>query len=125
MRIAYLVEDDPMIRASLVPALAELADVEVVAFADTEAQAVKWINEHCSETDLVILDIYLRRGTGLGVLSHRGGFPLDCHLVVLTNSADEDMRARCAALGAEAVFDKTTELDDFFSYCRAIPPKFH
>ena len=125
MRIAYLVEDDPRIRAHLVPALAELADVEVVAFADTESQAVEWIGKHCSETDLVILDIYLKRGTGLGVLSQRGGFPLGCHIVVLTNSADEGMRARCAALGAEAVFDKTTELDEFFGYCRAIPPKLH
>ena len=70
-------------------------------------------------------DIQLRRGTGFGILAHRHKFPIGCHVVVLTNAATEETRGRCKALGAEAVFDKTTELDDFFGYCRGILPKLH
>ncbi len=125
MRHAYLVEDDPRIRSHLVPALAELAEVAVLDFAETEAEAVRWLTLHCDETDIVIVDIYLRRGTGFGILAHRHKFPLGCRLVVLTNSATEETRGRCMALGADAVFDKTSELDDFFSYCRAMLPKLH
>ena len=38
-------------------------------------------------------------------------------VVVLTNYATPDIRARCLELGADAVFDKSNELDDFFAYC--------
>jgi two-component system OmpR family response regulator len=125
MRTAYLVEDDAKIRAHLIPALAELAEVSVLAFAETEREAVQWLRERCSETDVVILDIYLKHGTGLGILAKRDGFPRDCRIVVLTNSASVDIRERCIELGADAVFDKTSELDEFFAHCRSLPPRLH
>jgi len=39
--------------------------------------------------------------------------------VVLTNYADVDIRAQCLALGADAVFDKSTELDAFLEFCES------
>ena len=39
--------------------------------------------------------------------------------VVLSNYVNADIRARCMALGADAVFDKSKELDAFFDYCNA------
>jgi two-component system OmpR family response regulator len=124
-RAAYLVEDEALIRATLIPALAELAGVEVLAFAETEAEAVDWLRARGSEAELVILDIFLKDGTGLGVLGKRGDFPPGCRIVVLTNSATPEIRARCLALGAEAVFDKTAEIDEFFDHCLAMPPRVH
>jgi CheY-like chemotaxis protein len=38
-------------------------------------------------------------------------------MVVLTNYATPDIRKRALALGADAVFDKTLELEDFLAYC--------
>ena len=40
-------------------------------------------------------------------------------VVVLTNYATADIRQRSLALGADAVFDKSNELDEFFAYCIA------
>ena len=38
-------------------------------------------------------------------------------LVVLTNYATADMRAKCLALGADKVFDKSNEIDALMAYC--------
>jgi two-component system, OmpR family, response regulator len=37
--------------------------------------------------------------------------------VVLSNHATNDMRWRCSQLGADAVFDKSTEIDALVDYC--------
>ena len=40
-------------------------------------------------------------------------------VVVLTNYATPDIRRRALAMGADAIFDKTLELDQFLAYCKA------
>ena len=40
--------------------------------------------------------------------------------VVLTNYATADMRLRCKALGADKVFDKSSELEDLITYCDSL-----
>jgi DNA-binding NarL/FixJ family response regulator len=40
--------------------------------------------------------------------------------VVLTNFASADIRRRCQQLGADRVFDKSTELDELLAYCRQL-----
>ena len=42
-------------------------------------------------------------------------------VVVLSNYATPDMRKRCAQLGADAVFDKSNEIDALVDYCVALP----
>lgn len=39
----FLVEDSATIRANLVPAMRDLADVEVVGCAESESEAVAWL----------------------------------------------------------------------------------
>jgi len=41
-------------------------------------------------------------------------------VVVLSNYATDDMRRRCAQLGADAVFDKSNEIDALVDYCLAL-----
>ena len=65
---AYIVEDSPMIRANLIDTLEEMAQVEVVGTADNETGAVNWITTQADQCDLVIVDIFLKAGSGLGVL---------------------------------------------------------
>jgi uncharacterized protein YdcH (DUF465 family) len=40
---------------------------------------------------------------------------------VLTNYPSPDMRQRCAALGADRLFDKSRELDELITYCEGMP----
>jgi two-component system OmpR family response regulator len=62
----FLVEDNSLIRESLIEALEELAPVQVVGFAATEDHAVRWLVENRSSCDLVVVDIFLARGSGIG-----------------------------------------------------------
>jgi DNA-binding NarL/FixJ family response regulator len=41
-------------------------------------------------------------------------------VLVLTNYATADIRQRCLRLGADAVFDKSTEIEGFLEVCAAM-----
>jgi DNA-binding NarL/FixJ family response regulator len=115
---AFIVEDSPVILENLVATLEELAQVEVVGSVADEAGAVRWMSRGTdAQADLFIVDVFLRSGTGLGVLQAAQKLGVRARRVVLTNYATEEMRRRCASLGAERVFDKSRELDDLISYC--------
>ena len=114
---AFIVEDSPVIRENLIAALEELAPVEVVGTADDEPAAIKWLSSPNHPCQLVIIDIFLKRGSGLGVLRHASELRKSMSLVVLSNYATPDMRRKCMELGASRVFDKSNEIDALIQYC--------
>ena len=119
----YIVEDSPVIRENLIATLEELVPIEVVGTAEDEATASGWLGQSGNLADLVIVDIFLKRGSGLGVLrSAMGGVgsPGDRKLVVLSNYATPDMRRKCLELGAERVFDKSADIDALIGYCNGL-----
>lgn len=117
-----LVEDSQTIRASLVPALFELAEVEVVAFAATESQAKAAFAHDAPEWKLVVIDLFLEVGSGIGVLRGCRDRRADQIALMLTNYATVDFRRRCLELGADGIYDKSTELDAFFDHCSGLTP---
>lgn len=117
---ALLIEDSAVIRDRLIPMLETLADVRVVATAETEHEAARWLDSH--PCDLVLIDLLLRQGSGFGVLKRlqAGVFAEPSALrVVITNQATPEARKRCSELGAAAIFDKSRELEELFDYLRA------
>jgi DNA-binding NarL/FixJ family response regulator len=114
---AFIVEDSPVIRENLIAALEELAPVQVVGTAEDEPTAVAWLDAQKHECDLVIIDIFLKRGSGLGVLRSVTDLRKPISLVVLSNYATPDMRQKCLELGASRVFDKSNEIDALILYC--------
>ncbi len=115
---AYLVEDSQVIRENLIATLEELGPVDVVGTAEDELGAVQWLEHSGGGIDLVIVDIFLKSGSGLGVLrAAQGRRGWDCKLVVLSNYATQDMRSKCLALGADRVFDKSHDIDALIQYC--------
>lgn len=111
-----LVEDNALIRATLIPALEELADATVVALADDVPSALRAISE--TKWDIVVLDLFLKRGSALDVLRSMSTVDLKSgKVLVLTNYATADVRLQCLRLGATAVYDKSTELDSFLEAC--------
>jgi DNA-binding NarL/FixJ family response regulator len=117
--ITYLVEDNQTILDNLIETLEEIAAVIVVGHAATESEAMRWLSLHEGQWQLAVVDMFLREGSGLGVLAGcRQREPYQ-KVVVLTNFATTDIRQRSMALGADAVFDKSNELDEFFAYCIA------
>jgi DNA-binding NarL/FixJ family response regulator len=113
----YLVEDSPVIRDNLIATLEELAPVRLVGMAEDEATAVHWLAAPPQQVDLVIVDIFLRSGSGLGVLRALPAVSRRFRLVVLSNYATPEMRRTCQALGADRVFDKSTDIDALVAYC--------
>jgi len=114
---AFIVEDSPVIRENLVAALEELLPLKVVATAEDETSAIDWLSDPHNECELGIIDIFLKRGTGLNVLKAVRRANLKIKLVVLSNFATPDMRRKCLELGADQVFDKSNEIDALLSYC--------
>ncbi len=113
----YIVEDSPVIRENLIAALEEMTPVEVVGSAEGELPARLWLERGDNACDLVIIDIFLRQGSGLGVLKALADSVRRCKRVVLSNFATPDMRRRCLELGADQVFDKSNEIDALIGYC--------
>jgi two-component system, OmpR family, response regulator len=116
----YIVEDNATIRENLIGTLEELASVRSLGWSETEKDARAWIAAHHREWDLLIVDLFLKQGSGLGVLEACQQRGREQRVVVLSNYATADMRKRCAQLGADAVFDKSNEIDALVDYCLAL-----
>lgn len=119
----FLVEDNDLIRENLTIALEELAQASMVGGAAREDEAVAWLAANPSGWDIVVIDLFLQQGSGLGVLNACITRSAEQRAVVLSNYATDEMRRRCLQRGADRVFDKSTELDAFLAYCgeRAAP----
>lgn len=113
----YIVEDSLLIRESLIATLEELAPVQVVGASGDESSAVAWLSLASNLCDLVVVDIFLKSGSGLGVLRRLQGQVPQRRLVVFSNYAAPDMRRKCLELGADRVFDKSDDIDALIQYC--------
>ena len=113
----FLVEDSQILRDRFVETFPTWGNIEMVGHAETEAVAESALRTQ--DWDVLILDLQLLRGTGLGVLralrSHRKP---GTAVIVLTNYAIPAYRDRSMELGADYFFDKATDfskIKDVFS----------
>jgi DNA-binding NarL/FixJ family response regulator len=113
----YIVEDNATIKDNLIDALVELADIEAVGCAETELEGRQWLRQNERGWDLAIVDLFLRQGTGLGVLRECLERKANQKVVVLSNYATAAIRLRCGEMGVDAVFDKSNEIDALVTYC--------
>jgi DNA-binding NarL/FixJ family response regulator len=112
---AFIVEDSSTIRDNLIDTLRELAGVEPVGTAEAEHEAKRWLARN--DWDLAIIDLFLREGSGLNVLESLRQRKPHQKIAVLSNHSSRDVRWRCQQLGADACFDKSTELEALVDYC--------
>ena len=81
---------------------------------------MRWLRDAANDCQLGIIDIFLKRGSGLGVLQAMRDSGRNLKLVVLSNFATPDVRRKCLELGADKVFDKSNELDSLIRYCERL-----
>jgi DNA-binding NarL/FixJ family response regulator len=112
---AYIVEDSSTIRDNLIDTLKELALFEPVGATASEHEAKRWLA--ANPWDLAIIDLFLREGSGMNVLEACRRRQSGQKVVVLSNHSSRDVRWRCHQLGADGVFDKSTELEALVDYC--------
>ena len=113
----FLIEDSELLQELLSDMLSELEGIDFCGCVDGEAEALRLLAE--TPVDLVIIDIELKQGSGIGVLdalqtdSDRYGNP---RKAVLTNYAHATMRQRCEHFGMDAFFDKSLHIDQLIDY---------
>lgn len=113
----FLIEDSPLLQELLGSILSDLDGVEYCGCADGETEALRRLAE--LHVDLVVIDIELKQGSGIGVLdalqtdSGLYGTP---RKVVLTNYAHATMRQRCERFGMDVFFDKSMQITQLIDY---------
>ena len=114
---AYVVEDNATIRENLIGALEELTCVRVVGNSATEDEGIAWLDQNTQDWDMVITDLFLQRGSGIRLVQRITRTRSNQKVVVFSNYVNPSVRKRCAQLGVDAVFDKSTEIDFLVDYC--------
>ncbi len=113
-----LVEDSIELQAMLQAMLGEIPSVEVIASVESEKDALAVMRD--DHTDLAIVDLELRSGTGLGVLKNLhdslDGNDGRVGVVIFSNYSNLIIRHRCLSLGAKAFFDKSFQIDELLEY---------
>ena len=118
---AFIVEDQPSVRDSLLEALDELAGIEPAGWAANEKSALAWLRNPANAWDIAIVDLVLEPGgSGFGVLQAMRGRPATKKIMVLTGSANPQVRRHCEEMGADGVFDKAMETEAMLDYCVAL-----
>lgn len=87
-----------------------VAGLELITIVETADGALAGIEEHCP--DLVILDLVLREGNGLDVLSETKRRAPNCRVLVFTAYDDEQYKTRCIAAGASGFYSKNRQYGD-------------
>ena len=114
---AFVVEDNPTIRENLIGTLEELTCVKVKGTSATEDEALAWLDEHPHGWDILIVDLFLKQGSGIHLAQRMNARLPNQKVVVFSNYVNANIRKRCAQLGVDAVFDKSTEIDSLVDYC--------
>jgi DNA-binding NarL/FixJ family response regulator len=117
---AFLVEDNLLVRENLIAALEELAPVHVIGSSADERAALEWLRDPGRPCELMIVDIFLSGGSGLGVLAAARRRRPEAAIVVLSNFTSAEISARCLAGGADRVFDKSRDIDLLVDFCKAL-----
>ena len=107
----FLIEDSAEIRETLTQTLESSGQMLVVGHVDNAADAITALDK--DDIDAVVIDLHLRAGSGLEVLTHlsRIGNPKSILRLVVTNHASPMFRRACEKLGAEYFLDKSMEFE--------------
>jgi len=123
----FLVEDSAILRARLGELIEEkLPDINVVGFAEDELSAKMQLA--LRPVDVVVVDLELKSGSGVGVLQAIQKNPAQFNnvlAVVLTTHSNPKVLEYCRKLGARACFDKADQMDAWLEYMGAIQARMH
>lgn len=105
----FIADDSEILRERLVEALSEIEGVEIVG---QEGDTVKVMEAILRiKPDLVILDIRMPGGNGIGVLEKLKKMQAPPIVVMFTNYPFLQFRKRCFDSGADYFFYKATEFE--------------
>jgi len=119
-----LIEDHADFREQLRDRLEAIADVRVVHTESTAPAAAQWLAQHAHDWDVLIVDLFLAHGHGFQVLTAAKERLPRQQALLLTNYTRDPVREQARKFGADAVFDKSFELEQFLAHvegcCKAM-----
>lgn len=107
-RIA-VIEDSPEYLAAIESAIASLPQAVLVGTADTAADGMRLLDR--TNPDLVLVDVFLKQGTGIEVLQHCQSQQRPTAVAVMTSAPSRELEHYCRFLGAAGFHDKAQGFD--------------
>lgn len=107
-RIA-VIEDSPEYLAAIEAAFASLPHTVLVGTADTSVDGIRLIDQ--TDPDLLLVDIFLKQGTGIEVLQHCRSQQRSTTVAVMTSAPSRELEHYCRSLGAASFHDKAEGFD--------------
>ena len=106
-----LVEDSRILRNRLRSMIVAIPAAQLVAETDAEEDARSLLALH--QPDVAVIDLRLKRGSGLSLLEHIVARYPATVTIVLTNYGQPEYRNKCLQLGAHHFFDKSRDIGAF------------
>jgi two-component system OmpR family response regulator len=116
LKRVFLVEDLHRLHGLLSELFETIGGYQVLGIVETEAEAMAWLEEHRDGCDLVIVDLMLEQGSGIGVITRCKATQSSARVVVFSAYASGAIAQHCRALGANEVIDKSDSWH-FVQYC--------
>jgi DNA-binding NarL/FixJ family response regulator len=111
-----LVDDNPLLCERVERMLQAIPAVEIVKIANDEPQATAWLKDHPDGWDLALVDLFLGQGHGFNVLRRCRSRQPHQKAVVFSNYTRDPVRQYAREAGADAVFDKSLDLEALLEY---------
>jgi len=108
MRV-ILVEDLPAVSTLVIENLEDIEGLELAGYAETEDSALSWLHSH--DCEVLILDLELKQGNGIGVLKQlaASGARPGLIKIIYSNHIGPNIRRLAAKFGAAYFFDKSLD----------------
>ena len=113
-----IVDDSELMRKRLAEMISQVEGVEIVGKAERSQEAIEAIQK--LKPNVVILDIKMPGGSGIGVLEHIKKNNTNTKVIMFTNYPYPQYRKKCMDLGADYFFDKSTEFEEVVEVLRGL-----
>lgn len=111
-----LIEDQALLRSTLVKALEQVSDIKIVAQSGKASEAAELCQKH--RPDMVVMDIFTAEGNGLDYTAAiKKTFP-NIKVFVMTEAENEQFVQAAEKAGADLFAWKNLSLDDFTDLIR-------
>ncbi|WP_028537197.1 response regulator transcription factor [Paludibacterium yongneupense] len=118
MKKIIVIDDHPVIVVAIRVCLEKTGDLSVVDVADSGPEGLEKVRTH--QPDLVILDLFLPKTDGLGMIRRIKAVSDKIKVLVLTGHEEGLYAAKSAQEGANGFVTKSKDMDEIVNTTRAI-----